>query len=320
MWRVLLAVCIAMASQADAQQAGRVYRIGVLEREAADSESFSAFRERMRELGYVEGRNLAFEFRASQGRDDLYPKFAAELVAQKVDLILGRGTPAILAAKRATSTIPIVMLAAGDPVGDGLIASYARPGGSVTGFAGLTTDLSGKRLQILRELFPQIHEIGALMNMGNPNVHGQRREFEAATHELGIRLRVYDVRTAEDLHRAFEDAATQRLRVMYVALDNLTQVNRQLIAELASKHRLPTMNPSKEYAEVGGLASYGPNFPALYRGAANVAERIFKGAKPADIPVQQPTQFELVLNARTAKALKVSIPQRLLVSADKVVE
>jgi putative ABC transport system substrate-binding protein len=319
MWRVLLAVCIAMASQVDAQQAGRVYRIGVLEREAADSVNFAAFRERMRELGYVEGRNLAFEYRSSQGSNDLYPKLAAELAALKVDLIVARGTPAILAAKQATRTIPIVMSGAGDPVRSGLVASLARPGGNVTGLMGFL-ELSPKRLQLLTQLFPKIEEIGVLLNLSNPNAHGERRELEAAAQTFGIQLRAYDVRAADDLNRAFEDAARRRLKAMYVSLDTLTEVHRKRIAELALKHRVPTMGPTSEFVLDGGLASYGPNYPALYRGAANVADRILKGAKPADIPVQQPTQFELVLNAKTAKALKVSIPQRLLVSADKVFE
>ena len=315
----LLALCLAVAAQAGAQQATRVYRIGILEREAADSMNFAAFREGMRELGYVEGRNLAFEYRSSQGSNDLYPKLAAELVALKVDLIVARGTPAILAAKQATHTIPIVMSGAGDPVRSGLVASLARPGGNVTGLMGFL-ELSPKRLQLLTQLFPKIEEIGVLLNLSNPNAHGERRELEAAAPGFGIQLRTYDVRVVDDLNRAFEDAARRRLRAMYVSLDTLTQVNRKLIAELALKHRVPTVSPTSEFVQDGGLMSYGPSYPALYREAANVADRIFKGAKPADIPVAQPTQFELVFNAKTAKALKVTIPQRLVVSADKVID
>ncbi len=313
-----LALCLAAAAPAGAQQGGRVYRVGVLDREAADSPNFSAFSERLGELGYIEGRNLILEFR--QGGDDAYPKLATELASLRVDLILARGTPAILAAQRASSTIPIVMSAVGDPVGDGLIASLARPGGNITGVMASSTELSGKRLQMLRELFPKVEEIGAIVNMSNPNVQSQRRELDAAARRFGVRLRIYDVRVMDDLSRAFEDAASNRLRAMYVTLDTLTYVNRQLIAQLALKHRLPTMNPAQDYVEVGGLASYGPSFRALYRGAANIADRIFKGAKPADIPVERPTQFELVLNTKTAKALKVSIPKHLLVAADRVIE
>ena len=315
-------IAFAMSMPTEAQQVGKVYRIGWLERESAEAASaiVNAFRKGLHDLGYIEGRNLVIEYRSAGGRDDAYPKLAAEVVRLKVDLILARGTPAIQACKQATSSIPILMVGAGDPVGDGLIASFARPGGNVTGFTFLTTDLSAKRLEVLRELLPKASHIAALMNMSNPNLPGQWKMVNAAAQALGIQARLFDVRSPDDLRRAFDEAKMQRVDAVYVGLDTLTQVNRKLIADLAIKHRLPTVTAASDYVDAGSLVAYGPDNPALYRRAANVADKILKGAKPADIPVEQPTLFELAINLKTARALGLSVPKIVLLRADKVIK
>jgi putative ABC transport system substrate-binding protein len=308
-------------SQGLAQQPGKTYRIGVLEREQAEKNPtyFNAFRQGLRDLGYIEGRNVVFEYRSSEGRDDRYPQLAAELVQLKVDLILTRGTPAVLACKAATRTIPIVMAGVGDPVADGLVASLARPGGNVTGFSASTTELSAKRLQVLQELFPATSRMGALLNLGNPNLPSQWKQLSAAAHARGVAAILFDVRSQEDLKKAFDEGARQRLDAMYVGLDTLTQANRTLIADLAVKHRLPTIAAAGDYVDAGLLASYGPSYSSLYRGAASVADRIFKGGKAGDIPVQLPYVFETAINLKTARALNISIPKDLLARADRVV-
>ncbi len=307
--------------QALAQQSGKTYRIGVLERELAEANpaNFNAFRQGLRGLGYIEGRNVVFEYRSSEGRDDRYPQLATELVRLKVHLILTRGTPAVLASKAATSTIPIVMAGVGDPVADGLIASFARPGGNVTGFTASTTELAPKRLQVLREIFPGAARIGALMNMSNPNLPSQWKQLAAAAQTSGVAAVLFDVRSQEDFKKAFDEAARQRVDAMYVGLDTLTQKNRALIADLAVKHHLPTMAAAGDFVDAGMLASYGPSYAALYSGAAGVADKIFKGARPADIPVQLPYVFETVINSKTARALGISVPKDLLARADRVI-
>lgn len=304
-----------------AQQAGKTYRIGVLEREPAEKNAayFGAFKQGLRELGYVEGRNVAFEYRASLGHDDRNAKLAAELVALKVDLVLTRGTPATKALMQATRTIPIVIAGAGDPVADGLVASFAHPGGNVTGFSASTADIAAKRLQLLRELAPSTARVGVLLNMANPNLPASWVQLRAAaeTHNIGATL--YDVRNEADLRKAFDEAANRRVDSFYVALDGVTQANRSLIGELALKHGVPTIAGAGDHADAGMLAAYGPNYVSLYRGAAGVADKIFKGTKAGDIPVQLPYVFELTINLKTARALNLSVPKDLLARADRVI-
>jgi len=293
---VVLAVGLVLAPLATEGQQQKLYRIGMLERTstAINAANLDAFRQGLRELGYVEGMSFAIEYRSADGRDERFPALATELVRLKVDLILTRGTPAALAAKNATRTIPVVMAGIGDPVGQGVVASLARPGGNVTGLSALVTEVYSKRVELLRELVPGAARIAALFNMSNPSVPPQWKEVEMAVRSLGIQPQLLDVRKLEDLGPAFEAAIRQRADGLVVGIDTLTQANQRLIVDLAAKHRLPAIYASTEFS--GGLVTYGVNYPDHYRRAASFADRIFKGAKPADLPVEQPTKFEFVIN------------------------
>ncbi|PYM69781.1 MAG: ABC transporter substrate-binding protein, partial [Candidatus Rokuibacteriota bacterium] len=258
------------------------------------------------------------EYRSADGRDERFPSLAAELVRLKVDLILTRGTSAALAAKNATGTIPVVITGVGDPVGQGVVASLARPGANVTGLSTLVTEIYAKRVGLLKELVPGAVRLAALINMSNPASPPQWKEVERATRSLGLQAQLLDVRKPEDLGPAFDGAIRQRADALVVGLETLTQANQRVIVDLAAKHRLPAIYASMEFA--GGLVVYGVNYPDQYRHAASFADRIFKGAKPADLPVEQPTKFELVINTRTAKALGLTIPPSLLLRADQVIQ
>jgi len=304
----------------DAQYLEKLYRIGMLERTSTtiNAANLDAFRRGLRELGYVEGKNFVLEYRSADGRDERFPGLATELVRLKVDLILTRGTPAVLAAKNATGTIPVVMTGIGDPVGQGVVASLARPGANVTGLSAQVTDIYAKRVEVLKELVPRAVRLAALLNMSNPAIPPQWKEVETAARSLGIQPQLLDVRKAEDLEPAFDAAIRLRADALVVGIDTLTQANQRLIVDLASKHRLPAIYASMEFA--GGLVVYGVNYPDQYRRAASFADRIFKGASPADLPIEQPTKFELVINLKTAKALGLTIPPSLLQRADQVIE
>jgi putative ABC transport system substrate-binding protein len=305
---------------AEAQPAAKVYRIGMLERTSMsiNAANLDGFREGLRELGYVEGKNFLLEYVSADGSDERFPSLATELVRLKVDLIVTRGTPAALAAKNATGTIPVVMTGIGDPVGQRVVASLARPGGNVTGLSAVVTELYAKRVELLKELVPAAVRLGALFNMSNPSIPPQWREVERAAHSRGLRPQLLDVRTPEDLRPAFEAAVRQRADALVVGLDTLTQANQRLIVDLAAKHRLPAIYATIEFA--GGLVTYGVNYPDQYRRAVRFIDRIFKGAKPAELPIEQPTSFELVINLKTAKALGLTIPPSLLARADQVNE
>ena len=307
---------------AAAQPAGRVYRIGVLETRSAvlNAANMDAFRQGMLELGYKEGQNLEVVYRSSDGRDERFPDLANELIRLKVDLILTRGTPASLAAKRASRTIPVVMASVGDPVGTGLVASLGRPGGNVTGLSNFNVEIYAKRVELLRELLPRMTRIAGLFNMGNPVLPIQWKQVEQAAQSLRVQPQLLDVRRPEDLPRAFEAAVKERADALVVALDGLTQANLRPIAELAAKHRLPSIYGAREYADYGGLITYGPSDLHLYHRAATFVDKIFKGAKPAELAIEQPTKFELVINLKTAKALGLTFPQSLLLRADQVLE
>jgi putative ABC transport system substrate-binding protein len=304
----------------DAQPSERVYRIGMLERtsKTLNAASLNGFLRGMQELGYVEGKHFVIEYRSADGLDERFPELAADLVRVKVDLIVTRGTQAILATKNATNTIPIVITGAGDPIAQGIVASLARPGGNITGLNPMVTELYPKRVELLRALVPKAVRIAALCNMSSPAVPPAWKEVERAARSLGIEAQLFDVRKTGDLGPAFEGAVKQRADGLVVALDTLTQANRQLIVELAGKHRLPAVYASSEF--FGGLVTYGGNYADVYRRAAAFVDKIFKGAKPADIPMQQPTQFELVVNLKTAKALGLTIPPSLLLQADHVIQ
>jgi putative ABC transport system substrate-binding protein len=298
----------------------KLYRIGMLERTptATNTANVEGFRQGLRELGYVEGKSFVLEYRSADGRDERFPALATELVQLKVDLILTRGTPAALAAKNATGTIPVVITGVGDPVGQGVVANLARPGMNITGLSAAVTEIYPKRVQLLRELVPKAVRIAVLFNMGNPALPPQWKEVEMAARSLGIAPQLLDVRKREDLEPAFDAAVRQRADALVVGIETLTQANQGLIVDLAARRRLPAIYASAEFR--GGLISYGVNYPEMYRRAARFADKILKGAKPADLPVEEPTTFELVINSRTARALGLTIPPALLLRADTLVE
>ena len=304
----------------EAQPAEKIYRIGMLERTstAINAANLDAFRRGLRDLGYIEGKNFVIEYRSADGRDEQFPDLATELVRLKVDMIVTRGTPAALAAKNATGTIPVVIMGLADPVGQGIVASLARPGGNITGVSAIVTEIYAKRVELLRELVPKAARIAAIMNMSNPSIPPAWKEIEAAARSLGMQPQLLDVRKPEDLGPAFEGAIRQRADALVVGLDTLTQANQRLIVDLAARRRLPAVYASMEFT--GGLIVYGVNYPDHYRRAASFADRIFKGAPPGDLPVERPTKFELVINRKTAKTLGLTSSPALLQRADQVIE
>jgi len=318
---LLLGLCAVVAPLKAFAQKTRVWRIGVLETTSMtlNTANFDAFRKGIRDLGYVEGKNLNFDYRSAEGRGERFAELASELVNSKVDLIVTRGTPALLAASKATTTIPIVMAAIGEPPGQGIVATLARPGRNVTGLSAFVTELTGKRIEVLREAVPKVSRIATLLNMGNPIFLAQWKETQSAAQSLNMQAQLLDVRKAEELEPAFLQAVKQSADGLIVGIDALTQANRRLIAELCVKHRLPAIYASKEFAEAGGLISYGVSYPDLYYRAANLVHKIFVGAKPGDLPVEQPTKYELVVNRRAAATLGLSIPASLLLRADEVI-
>jgi putative tryptophan/tyrosine transport system substrate-binding protein len=307
---------------ARAQQGERIRRVGVLETVSVmlNAANYDALRQGLRELGYVEGRNLVIEYRSADGLTGRFPDLAAELVRREVDLIITRGTPAALAAKNVTATIPIVMAASGDPVGTHLVVSLARPGGNLTGLSSVVSDLYGKRVELLKEMVPAAAVIANFFNLSNPASPLELKETETATRSLGLRSLRFDVRNGDDIRRAFDAADREPGVALVVQPDGVLQHHRETITELAAKHRLPAIYAAREFIDAGGLALYGVSYPDLYRRAATYVDRIFKGAKPADLPIEQPTRFELVINLKTAKALGLKIPPTLLARADEVIE
>ena len=307
---------------ARAQQAGKVHRIGVLETISTtlNVANFYALREGLRQLGYAEGQNLVIEYRSADGRDDRFPGLARELLALKVDVIVTRGTPAAKAVKNATSTVPVVMMASGDPVGVGLVTSLARPGGNITGLSAIVGELSPKRLELIREIVPGLARIAVLANTSNDAVRRDWARIETAARSLGVQSQLLDLRESDALGPTFDDASARRADALVVVIDAITQANQQRIVDLAMKHRLPAIYSSREFVDAGGLMSYGVSYPDLYRRAATYVDKILKGTKPADLPVVQPTKFELVINLKTAKALGIEVPPTLLARADEVIE
>jgi ABC-type uncharacterized transport system substrate-binding protein len=305
---------------ARAQQASRIYRIGILEPipAARNAANLDALRKGLRELGYVEARNLVIEYRSADGRAERFPDLASELVRLKVDLIVTRGTPAAIAAKNATGTIPVVMATMGGP--GAIVPSFAQPGSNITGVTTFSTELSAKRVEILKELVPSLSRVGLLHNMGNPAVPPEWEETKTAALSLGVEAELFDVRNEGDLRRAFELAAQQHVDALVVGADGLTQLHQQTIVDLAARNRLPAAYPAREFVEAGGLIAYAVNYPGLYFRFATFVDKIFKGAQPSELPVEQPTKFELVINAKTAKSLGLTIPPPLLVRADEVIE
>jgi putative ABC transport system substrate-binding protein len=297
------------------------YTIGYLSAgPTSPPELWAVIVEALRELGLVEGKNVAFERRFAENRLDQLPELAAELVRLNVDVIMTIGTLAPLAAKRATTSIPIVMLNAGDPVGSGLVTSLAPPGGNVTGMSLMAPDLGAKRLELLKEVLPQVSRVGILWNAANPYSALVFKASEKAAPILGIALQSIEVRSPNDIDRELPAATQLRLDALITVEDPLTFSQRKRIADFADSNQIPTIHGLREYVDVGGLISYGTNQADLYRCAVGYVDRILKGEKPADLPIQQPTKFELIINLKTAKVLGLEIPPTLLVRADEVIE
>jgi ABC-type uncharacterized transport system substrate-binding protein len=306
---------------ARAQQAGKPPTIGYLGSGTSTAQRawLDAFVQRLRELGWIEGRTVAIEKRWGEGRPELYAEIAAEFVRLKVDVILAGGTEAAIAARQATSVIPIVFPTAGDPVGSRLVVSLARPGGNVTGLSNLGSDLAAKRLEILREVLPGLRRLAIMVNADYSGGVTEVREIQAAARTLGLELVPLPIRRAEDIASAFE-GLKDRAEALYITGDPLVNAHRLRINTFALAAHLPTMLPQREYVEAAGLMSYGANFPDLNRRAADYVDKILRGAKPADLPVEQPTKFDLVINLITAKALGLDVPPTLLARADEVIE
>jgi putative tryptophan/tyrosine transport system substrate-binding protein len=306
---------------ARAQLVGKLPTIGFLGplSQSAMSPWTAAFVQRLRELGWIEGRTVAIEYRWGEGRDERFVEIAAEFVRLKVDVIVTGGTAAVIAAKQATSVIPIVFGTAGDPVGTGLVASLARPGGNVTGLSNQSADLPGKRVDLLRQVVPGLRRLAIMANISSPIGVLEMNEVQAAARTLGLDVVASEIRRAEDIAPAI-DALKGRADALYVVTEALVNTNRIRLNTLALGARLPTLHGVRDYVEAGGLMSYGPNFPDLFRRAGEYVDKILRGAKPGGIPVEQPTKFDLAINLTTAKALGLKIPESFLLRADEVIE
>ncbi len=303
---------------ADAQPPTKVPRVGLLRTGSPPDPFVESFRQALRDLGYLEGQNIVIEYRWAEGRVDRFPELAADLVRLNVDVIVAGGFPATRAAKQATTSIPIVMSATTDPVASGFIASLARPGGNITGSATLLSELAAKRLELLKEVLPKVSRVAVLYDPAGDPI--QLRESQAAARRLKVRLQVLEARVPEDLEGALKGARKGRAAALSVLASAFLSSQRARIVDLAAKDRLPAIYEHREFVETGGLISYGPNFRDLFRRAAAYMDKILKGAKPADLPVEQPTRFELVINLKTAKALGLTFPPSVLVRADQVIQ
>jgi len=307
-----------MSPAADAQPAAKTYRIGVLGNQP--NPPWEAFRQGLRELGYVEGRNVAIEWRWSQGVTDRHPALAVELAGLGVDVIVAAGTQAVRAAKQATSAIPIVMAVSSYPDKIGLVESLGRPGGNVTGLSNVATELEGKRLELLKEMAPTISRVAVLYNPASPVEPHGFRELLAAAPVAGLTIQPVDVRTPDDFPAAFAAVTAGRAQALLAFGNPVNFQRRQLIVDFATRSRLPGIFEERLFVEAGGLMSYAPSFADLFRRAATYVDRILKGAKPADLPVEQPTRFELVINLKTANTLGLTVPQSLLLRADQLIQ
>ena len=319
----LTAFLFALCSSTQAQQPAKVPRVGYLTAAylSAITARTTAFRHGLRELGYVEGKNIVIEWRSPEGKLDRMPALAAELAHLKVDVIVTGGGGATRPAKEATSTIPIVMAQDRDPVGSGFVASLARPGGNVTGLSTLSPELSGKRLELVKEIVPKLSHVAVLRNSTVPGNAQELTEIELAARALGIKIQYLDILTPKDFEAAFRTAPKQRSGAVLMNVSGpVANFQRKEITELAVKSRLPTIYELPEYVDVGGLMSYGVSLPDLDRRAASYVDKILKGAKPGDLPIEQPTKFELVINLKTAKQIGLAIPPSVVARADKVIK
>ena len=320
---VVILLLLATPLTAAAQPSGKAYRIGFIATSAPNEAQhlFKALDEGLRDLGYVEGRNVAFERRFAEGKQERLPGLAAELVRLNVDVIVTGSNPVIAAVKQATARIPIVMAVSRDPVGAGFIASLARPGGNITGLSNdPSPDIHGKNMELLKEAVPRISRVAYLWNPDPPGAETYRQVAEAAARTLGVTLQPLEVRGRNEFEDAFAAMARARADAVLVVQDPIFLSARGQVVLLAARYRLPAVYGNREYAEVGGLMSYGPNVARQFRRAAVYVDKILKGAKPADLPVEQPTTFELVINLKTAKALGLTIPASVLARADQVIQ
>jgi ABC-type uncharacterized transport system substrate-binding protein len=316
---LLTTLLLATASLAEAQQAKKVSRVGILSPFISSADFLlDAFRQGLRELGYVESRNIVIEYRSAEGRNDRLPELAAELVRLKVDVLVTTGPAAVRAAKQATSTIPIVMGAVGDAVDFGFVASLARPGGNITGMSWLGPELNAKRLEILNEVFPKLVHVAVLWDPATPKTYV--RATEVAARSLGINLRVLEVAKPNDLDHAFATLTGEGAGAVEVMPSTTFASQMRQLVDLAAKSRIPAIFPDERYAQAGGLLSYGPSFPEMYRRAATYVDKILKGRKPADLPVEQPTKLEFIINLKAAKQIGLTIPPNVLARADKVIK
>jgi len=315
---VILAIC---GARAEAQQPARILRIGILIGSAASVQStrVEAFRQRLRELGYVEGKTLAIEYRYADGKLERLPELAAELVELKVDVIVTTGQ-AVLVAKKASPTLPIVFGAAADPVGAGLVSSLARPGGNITGLSLMAQDLDGKRLELLKEAFPKVARVAFLWVPVDSRGNLALTEMEAAAKALGLKLLSLEVRSLDDFEGAFARAKTNGAHALVTSASPLIDTQQRQVLDFAAKNRLPAMYHTSEYVEAGGLMSYAPNYADLWRRAGDYVDKILKGAKPADLAVEQPTKFEFTVNLKAAKQIGLTIPSNVLARADRVIK
>jgi putative ABC transport system substrate-binding protein len=320
---VILTVGLTLAPVGgEAQQAGKVHRIGFLGNStpALEANLVGPLREGLRELGYVERQNILIEYRWAEGKYERLAALVAELLARNVEVIVTAGTPAALAVQKATTSVPLVMVAVGDPVATGLVASLARPAGNITGLTSMGDELEGKRLELLRELIPTLSQVAALTNSGNASLKKASEVLQAVAAALKIKVLVVDVRSADQLDGAFDIIVQKRPHALLVPGDRVSLTNRVRIVQFAAQRRLPAMSAYRELVEAGGLISFGPSYAGMHRRAAFYVDRILKGAKPGDLPVERPTTFETVINLKTAKALGLTIPQTLLQRADQVIE
>jgi putative ABC transport system substrate-binding protein len=319
---LLIAFVLGGIHLAEAQQPPKVHRIGYLSASArADhAPSFEAFQLGLRELGYVEGKNIIIEARFAEGQAERLPELVAELVRLKVDVILAGGSEAVRPAKEAAKTIPIVVAHFEDPIGEGFVTSLARPGGNITGLSRMSSDLTGKRLELLKEVVPGLRRVGMLANPGNANNSLVLKEADVAARGLGMQLQRLEVRRPEDLEAAFATATKDRTEAVIVSVDRIFDTQRKRIINFAQKNRLPTAFHTSRAVQEGGLLSYAPNILDLFRRSATYVDKILKGAKPADLPVEQPTKFELVINLKTAKQIGLTIPPNVLARADRVIK
>jgi putative tryptophan/tyrosine transport system substrate-binding protein len=319
---LLLGLALASVRLAEAQQSTKVPRIGFLGAASADALTgqLDAFRQGLRELGYVEGKDIVVEYRYADGKVDRVPELAAELVGLKVDVIVTYQTPSVLALKKASATIPIVFAMLSFPIENGIVASFARPGGNATGLTVLSEELNGKRLELLKEAAPKVTRVGVLSNLTNPTQPLEWKEIQAAAQGLGLKLQSLGVRSSNDFDGAFEAALKQRIQALINLPEALFIVQLNRIVDFAAKNKLPAMYSSPEFVQAGGLMSYGPIITDLWRRAATYVDKILKGTKPADLPVERPTKFYFLINLKTAKQIGLTIPPNMLARADKVIK